>query len=337
MNRLAWAVVYVTVSVGTLNGQELRTAHLGECQLVNKSVIQDCQLGYRTFGTLSAAKDNIVVIPTWASGRTEQMAFLIGPGKLIDSSKYYIVAIDAFANGVSSSPSNSKQQARMSFPQITIHDMVAAEHTLLTRELQINHVLAVMGFSMGGMQTFEWMVSYPNFMDKAIPIVGSPRLASYDLVLWETEIDAIKVDPAWMQGNYKANPAVLAETRLGVLTLSTPAAVNAQLVDGQIPQQAIDMTGAMDANDHIRQAEAMMALDISKTAGGTMQGAAKLVKAKVLVIVATQDHTVTPQPARDFAKLLSAPIIELDSPCGHISPFCELPKVGAAVGKFLSQ
>lgn len=330
------AAAALVICASTVGAQELKFANLGECPLENGGAILDCRLGYRTFGTLAQDKSNVILFPTWASGRSEQILPYVGPGKFLDSSKYFIVVIDALSNGVSSSPSNSPQQPRMQFPRITIHDMVVAEHLFVTRELRLSHVIAVMGQSMGGMQTFEWMVAYPDFMDKAIPIVGSPKLASYDLIFWQTEIDAIKTDPAWMQGNYVKNPAVLAETRIGLLTM-TPEWVDAQFPQGKITQAILDYTAAMDANDHIRQAEAMMAMDVSKSANGSMEEAAKRVKAKVLVIVSKQDRTVTPQPALDFAKLLNAQTLELDSPCGHAAPACEMQKVSAVVAEFLQK
>src|SRR5206468_2119486 len=70
-------------------------------------------------------------------------------------------------------------------------DLVRSQHTLLTRELKLDHVFAASGLSMGGMQTFQWVVSYPSFMTKAVPIVGSPKLTAYDLLLWKTELSLI--------------------------------------------------------------------------------------------------------------------------------------------------
>src|ERR1035438_3489551 len=145
----------------------------------------------------------------------------IAPGKLADSSKYFVVLVDALANGVSSSPSNSQSQPRMKFPKITIRDMVNSQYQLLTQQLGIHHLKAVMGASMGGMQTFQWIVSYPDFMDKAVPIVGSPRLAPYDLVLWKAETDAIESDASWNNGEYKENPARLLLAEFGALVGKT--------------------------------------------------------------------------------------------------------------------
>ena len=79
---------------------------------------------------------------------------------------------------------------------------------------------------MGEMQTFQWMVQYPNFMDQAVPIVGSPRVAPYDLLHWQTQIDAIENDPGWHGGDYTKSPARGAEYEFGAILLSTPEHFN---------------------------------------------------------------------------------------------------------------
>jgi homoserine O-acetyltransferase len=332
---VAYSPALITVS--SCPAQTLQFGELGDFKLANGAVIRDCRIGYRTFGKLNATKSNVIIIPTWASGTTEQLISNVGPGRLLDDSKYFIVAIDALSNGVSSSPSNSKLQPRMSFPQFALRDTVESQHQLLTRVLRLQHVKAVLGVSMGGMQTFQWMVAYPEFMDVAIPIVGSPRLAPYDLLLWQAQVDAIMNDRDWQGGNYSQNPAQVVEFAFGELLLTTPENYNKRMTRQKVFESlAKAKTDKItDGNDKIRQAQAMMALDVSETFGGSMERAARSVKAKALVIVAKLDHVVTPGPATEFARLIGAKVLELESDCGHLATSCEGEKVNSAVNQFL--
>jgi len=225
----------------------------------------------------------------------------------------------------------------MKFPKITIGDMVNTEHEVLTKVLGLKHLKAVIGGSMGGMQTFQWMVSYPDFMDIAIPIVGSPRLAPYDLLLWQAQIDAIMNDRAWNNGDYTENPARAAEAEFSALLMTTPENYNKRMKREQFftELEKSKKTSTFDANDKIRQDQAMMALDVSAPFNNSMERAAAAVKAKVFIIVAKTDHVVTPLPALDFAQLLHAPILILESDCGHLAPSCEYQKVNRAVADFL--
>jgi homoserine acetyltransferase len=318
--------------------QQQQFANLGDFKLESGEVLRDCRIGYRTAGQLNVDKSNILLIPTWAGGTTGQWLGNVGPGKMADTSKYYVILVDALSNGVSSSPSNSTVQPGMKFPRITIRDMVDTQHELLTRVLHIDHVKAVFGVSMGGMQTFQWMVEYPDFMDKAIPIVGSPRLAPYDLVHWQAQIDAIENNKEWDGGNYTKNPARDAEYEFGAILLHTPDYFNKTHTREQVLKElanAKNSNQGSDANNKIRQSEAMMAIDVAAPFGDSLEKAAAHVKAQVLVIVDSRDHTVTPGPAMEFAHLLKAPLVVLNDDCGH--QYCDYAQVGKAVAEFLEK
>ena len=160
--------------MGAQHGAQL-IASLGDLTLESGQVIHDCRIGYRTYGRLDAAKSNAILFPTWFGGTTEQLAGNFGSGKTIDTGKYFVIAVDAIGNGVSSSPSNSRTQPRLKFPRFSIRDMVESQHRLVTEVLHLNHLRAVIGISMGGMQTFEWMVGVSGFHGPRRSIVGQLR------------------------------------------------------------------------------------------------------------------------------------------------------------------
>lgn len=335
---LPWLLLLST-GIGSAFAQDQKFADIGDLKLENGETIRDVRIGYRTYGTMNADRSNIVVLPMWAGGRTEQLSLRpTDSGKLVDTNKYYVIAIDPLSNGVSSSPSNSKLQPRMKFPRYTMRDVVNSQYVFLTKSMGISHVKCVIGASMGGMQTFQWMVSYPDFMDLAIPIVGSPQLAPYDLLHWQTQIDVIMNDPNWKQGNYQRNPAREFEYEIGAIILTTPDEYNRKMTREKVMEQinkAKLETGGFDANDKIRQDQAMMSIDVTEKFDGSWERAAAAVKAKTFVIVSRFDHTVTPGPALKFADLLRAKTLILQSDCGHMGPSCESEKVNAAVSDFL--
>jgi homoserine O-acetyltransferase len=316
-------------------------AQLGDLKLQSGAVIQDFRLGYRTLGKLNAQKSNAILWPTWLGGKSQDLLQFLGPGKVVDTTQYFVVLIDAIGDGVSTSPSNSKKQPLMTFPSFSIRDMVEAEHRFATEVLHLSHVHAVMGISMGGMQTFEWVVTYSDFMDLAIPMAGSPQSTSYDKLLWNAQIDAIELDPAWNNGNPTGplNRAFAVSEQIGQMNLTSPAYRVAHTspkdFDAYLAQLKKNAAGDGGlASDQIRQRQAIISLDIPGELGVGLADTAKKVKAKLLVIVSPQDHMVNPIPARQFAAAIAAPLITLDSPCGHIALDCI--SVGPTVAKFLA-
>jgi homoserine O-acetyltransferase len=231
----------------------------------------------------------------------------------------------------------------MQFPKFTIRDMVNSQHEVLTRVLGIHHVHAVVGISMGGMQTFQWMVSYPHFMDEAIPIVGSPRVTSYDLLLWTAELHAIENSDDWDHGNYASPPTGAMDTVADIHTmnLTTPA----YRVDHTTPvdfgkflaESQMSTLKSFDANDWVRQLQAIIADDVSKPFGGSMEKAAAVVRARVLVVPSVQDHMVNPIPALNFAKAIHARVFKLTSDCGHLAVGCQMNELAPDVNAFLAQ
>src|SRR6185436_11748430 len=150
-----------------------RLFSLGDFRLESGAVIPNAKIAYATFGALNARKDNAILIPSWYGSDHHGYDFLIGPGRSLDPAKYFVVATEMFANGFSSSPSNTPAPFNgPAFPAIAIRDDVEAARRVLTDELGITHLRAIVGFSMGAQQAFQWAVSHPGFMDAIIPYCG---------------------------------------------------------------------------------------------------------------------------------------------------------------------
>ncbi len=249
-----------------------------------------------------------------------------------------MVTLDALGDGVSSSPSNSAAQPRMRFPKFTIRDMVNSQYRLVTEKLGLSHVKAVMGISMGGMQTFQWVVAYPDFMDRAVPIVGSPRLCASDVLLWSAEAAAIRSDKEWKDGDYETNPMMRAARLMHEYALETPVYRNLK-TRPETARAFLDETAGkperMDANDWLRQLEAMLSQDIYRPFGGSVEGATRAIHAKVLIVSAIQDHMVAPDEALRFAETLGVAPVLLTGACGHLAPGCESQSMAAAIQEFL--
>jgi len=316
-------------------------ADLGDLKLHSGAVIRGFRLGYRTVGQLNADKSNAVLWPTFLGGHSQDLLQYVGPANVVDTAKYFVILVDSIGDSVSSSPSNSRLQPRMRFPEFTIRDMVESEHRLVIETLHLSRLHAVLGYSMGGIQTFEWATAYPDFIDEAIALSGSPQSTSYDKLLWTAEIGALELDPNWKNGNGRGPMtrgfAVYGE--IDSMNVTSPpyrvAHTSPQAFDEFLEKTHREYLGdAAAACDAIRQRQAIMSLDIPGEYGETLEQTAKRVHAKLLVMVSPEDHMVNPEPAVDFANAIGAPVVLLESNCGHSSLDCIAD--GPTVAKFLA-
>ena len=162
---------------------------------------------YGTYGRLNAARDNAILLPSHYMADHHGYEWLIGPGKALDTAKVFLVATELFGNGHSSSPSNTPEPFHgPRFPVTTIRDNVAAVHQLLTQDLKITHLRAIIGFSMGAQQAFQWAVSYPTFADRLVATSGTAKTYPHGVVRLEGQIAALTADAAFKDGDYTAPP-----------------------------------------------------------------------------------------------------------------------------------
>src|SRR5438270_3257461 len=169
--------------------------------------LPEAHVVYGTYGHLNAAKDNVILLPSHYMADFHGYEWLIGPNHALDTAQLFLVATELFGNGHSSSPSNTPEPYHgPRFPVTTIRDNVEAVHRLLTEELHIQHVRAIIGFSMGAQQAFQWVVSYPTFADRIVATSGTAKCYPHGVVRLEGQIAALTADAAFESGDYKTPP-----------------------------------------------------------------------------------------------------------------------------------
>jgi homoserine O-acetyltransferase len=185
---------------------------------------------------------------------------LFGAGQLLDAASHYIVLPDGIGTGKSSRPSEG---LHMRFPKYTYDDMVRAQHDLLTQCLKVNHLRLVMGTSMGGMHTWVWGYTYPDFMDALMPLASLPvEIAGRNRMLRKMAIDGIENDPEWKQGEYTAQPrGLLSAVDVLIFMVSSPLqwqkeAPTREKAEAFLATLVQRYTSTLDANDLIYQFDA---------------------------------------------------------------------------------
>lgn len=234
-------------------------------------VLPELKIHYRTIGTLktnsSGVVQNAVLIGHGTGGAGTQFLssqfanVLFGPGQLLDATRYYIILADGIGHGGSNKPSNGLH-AR--FPHYTYDDMVAAHYELLTKKLGVNHLRLVMRTSMGGMQTWVWGETYPDFMDALMPLASLPvEIAGRNRIWRRMAMDAIRDDPEWLGGEYKTQPmrALTAAENLLLLVGSAPLqwqkqAPTRDAADKFYADRVKSAVARLDANDLLYQLDA---------------------------------------------------------------------------------
>jgi homoserine O-acetyltransferase/O-succinyltransferase len=318
----------------------------GDLRLESGEAIRDFSISYVTHGTLNAKKSNAILMVTAISGNHHRLDFMIGPGKALDPDKYFIICTDAISNGLTTSPSNSRLQPRMRFPKFLIRDMVESQYRLLKEKFGIDHVVAVIGPSMGGMQTLQWGVSHPEYMDALVAIVPLAKTPGWTVAVLDASRKAIMDDPAWKDGNYDAPPEKgvrLWRDILSLLAARTPDMYSVQFKNGMdalpwMAEQENAMMKAFDANDWIYQTWAYERHDVGTTPGfnGDTAKALASIKAKTLILTGTKDLLNPEFEPKEMGKNIANVKMMTISP-GTVTGHASAGGAGAADVEFLNR
>ena len=308
---------------------------LGDLKLESGEVIRDFEISYVTHGTLNADKSNAILMVTAIGGNHHRIDYLIGPGKALDPAKYFIICTDAISNGLSTSPSNSKAQARMAFPRFNIRDMVTSQQRLVAEKFGIKKLVTVVGASMGGMQALQWAVSHPDMMESVVAIIPLARTPAWTTGVLEMLRQSIMADPKWKGGNYdKAEPPEqgmrLWSGWLSGVIVRTPV-YQEEIYPKGGEDEIRYLKGVMDggwkrleAVDWIYQSWAYDAHNVGTTPGfnGDYVRALKSIKARTLMLVGSIDLLNPEYEAMEAAKHIpnvKYVNINAERPLGHLS------------------
>ena len=180
---------------------------LGAVTLQSGATLADARLAYKTYGTLNARGDNAIVMPTFYTGTHVRNEGYVRALPALDPTRYFIVSIDMFGNGLSSSPSNTRPPLDgPRFPAVTLHDNVACQHRLLTEVLGVRRIALVLGWSMAGCQSYQWGAQFPDMVDAILPFCASARTSPHNRVFLEGVKAALTADAAFAGGDYAAPP-----------------------------------------------------------------------------------------------------------------------------------
>jgi homoserine O-acetyltransferase/O-succinyltransferase len=185
----------------------LSTFALGDFELQRGRVLPQANLVYATYGELAPDRSNLILYPTSYGAHHSDIDWLIGPGRILDPSRWFIVIPNMFTNGLSTSPSNCIAPLRdRGWPEITHVDNVNAQRRLLTEVFGVERIAMVYGWSMGAQQALHWGALYPESVARICAICGTAKTSAHNLVFIEGVKAALKGDPSWRDGYFSAHP-----------------------------------------------------------------------------------------------------------------------------------
>jgi homoserine O-acetyltransferase/O-succinyltransferase len=363
---------------------EKKVFELPEFRTSGGQLIKNVRIGWESYGALNVARSNAILIAHYFSGSSHAAArykkedvypgywdALIGPGKAIDTDRYFVFSSDTLVNlnardphvvttGPASINPETGRSYGLDFPLVTIRDFIAVQKALVDH-LGIGKLHAVMGPSMGGLQTLAWAVAYPDVMDRIVPVICAGEVDAW-LVAWlDLWAAPIIADPAWKNGTYaideqplnglklalelvtlQANHWQWADTQFG-RSFADPGADpglalrNHFKVEAAVSGIAAERVKISDANHLLYLVKANQTFAAGPT--GTLADLEKI-KAKTLLLYAPEDQVFRAERCRATAAAIArggAPIEtgEILGPFGHGNGIFAIAPLGEKIREFL--
>ncbi|WP_371229547.1 alpha/beta fold hydrolase [Roseovarius sp. 2305UL8-3] len=311
--------------------QDYEILELGQVKLLSGETLNNAKLAYKTHGTLSVAKDNVIVLPSFYTGTHLRCEGFFGAGRAIDPAKHFIICPNLMGNGFSSSPSNSDApQDGPRFPLVQLWDNIACQHRLIHDHLGIDKIALVAGWSMAGCQAYQWAAQYPDMVDAILPFCASAKTSPHNIVFLEGVKAALCADQTWNRGDYTSPPVAglkaFGRVYAGWAFSQTfyREGLYRQLgfdtVEELLQDWEADHVEGWDANNLLAKLATWQAGDIS--AGplyqGDIQEALGAIKARAILMPCTQDLYFPPEDNEIEARyIVNAEFQPYASPWGH--------------------
>jgi len=343
-------------------------------------VLDHWQIAYQTYGTLNAEKSNAILVchaltgdqyvasRNPITGKGGWWTAMIGPGKPIDTDRFFVICANVIGGctgttGPASTNPTTDKPWGLSFPVVTIRDMVRAQAALVD-SLGIETLFCVAGGSMGGMQVLQWAASYPNRVFSALPLATGAKHSAQNIAFHEVGRQAVMADPEWRRGRYLeegTRPAKgLSVARMGAhITYLSEQALHRKFgrklqdreaptfsfdadfqVESYLRHQGLSFVERFDANSYLYVTRAMDYFDLAADHDGVLARAFTGTKTRFCVASFTSDWLFPTADSRAIVHALNAAgasvsFVELESDKGHDAFLLEEPNLFATTRGFI--
>ncbi|MEI9952270.1 MAG: alpha/beta fold hydrolase [Pseudomonadota bacterium] len=305
---------------------EGRVFELGPFRLHSGQVLPNANVVYQTYGTLAADRGNVVLYPTSFGAQHSDIDWLITPGGILDPSRYFVIVVNMFGNGLSTSPS---QTGGVPFA-VSHYDNVAAQARLLAEVFGVERLALIYGWSMGAQQAYHWAVLHPERVERIAVLCGTARTSQHNLLFLKSLEAALQADPAWDGARFVGAPerGLRAFARIYASWAASQAFYRERLYRSLGYTDLEDyLTRAWEPNyrrrhpsDLLNMLHTWMHSDVSANAeyGGDLARALAAIRARTLVMPSSTDLYFTAEDcAADARAIVGARLLTIPSIWGH--------------------